>query len=249
MITGESKRLLATAGVAVAVMALLTLAVAYASADQASFQTTSFSGSSSSTTSTTSTGSSSSYSTGSASGSMMTGGCNTSVNSSENAFSLRTAPDSSAALCVRYFYYNQTAPMPLNPDSVIKIYGWNPANSSLFMTNSDFTIASQHSTVMIGGPANENEGVEINYTITANVGTNGTYDVSVGQFLLPAEIGCSGQFFLVSGDGQPDYAGIAPTVMCAALPMNDSASPYTPGFLLVRIIGATNSSLLAGEDV
>jgi hypothetical protein len=159
-------------------------------------------------------------------------------------------------ICVRYYYYNETIPLQLNTSSLVKIFGWNlnssslsSSKSSLFIVNSEFTISAQPPNILIGGPENENEGVEVNYTMTANAGASGTYDVSVGQFLLPGGIGCSGQFLIASGTGLPNYGGYSHTLMCAMLPTNNSSFPYAPGFLLVQIIGATNSSAVAGQDL
>lgn len=188
---------------------------------------------------------SSSLATSTSSGSILSTGegqCGQKVESAIDAFTLHTAPGSPATLCVAYYYYDTTSTMQLNFNQTLSIFGW-PTNRSgqatTFGAGTNFTITSEPGSATIGGPDNLNEGILVTYTITANPGASGTYELNLGGSLLPSMEGCGSELTVVAGSGSPNYMG--PSV-CITVSSSGGTAPYPEGYIFVYITGATNST-------
>jgi hypothetical protein len=116
---------------------------------------------------------------------------------------------SPAVLCIQVYEFN-TSPVVLNTTSLLEITGVSPANGyggRTFDGGANFTVTASVNQLLLGGPADANEGTIVALGITAMPGASGTYWLSLRGYQLgdePLECGPNGD--LVAGTGQPDYA-------------------------------------------
>lgn len=111
--------------------------------------------------------------------------------------------NSTAHLCVRYYYYNSTATETLNLDQQLYFSEFNDAK--ILSASSNFTVGESPRTVTLGGPANVNEGVLVVYSITPKLNSNGSYMLTIPGWLYPSFEACQPTLHIVVGNGQPDY--------------------------------------------
>jgi hypothetical protein len=144
---------------------------------------------------------------------------------------------STAKLCVRYFYYNTTAPITLNSLSQLTIYAPVQSSGTLRNADSSFLLSANASQVLIGGPQQENEGVLVSYTIKS-IGSapSGTYEIALSSILYPQDIAC--------GDGKymTLQVGNVTNPVVGTSCHYDPAPQSNPGVVYSEIVGITNST-------
>jgi hypothetical protein len=130
-----------------------------------------------------------------------------------------TGTNSPAVICVQLYFYSAT-PLTLNLTSTLSIWGTHTIyNSSVGSTviysgASNFTVAASVPQLVIGGPSDENEGIIVAYSLTANPGVSGTYHLG---FLTPGNLStvmltsqeplsCGFYGLLVAGVGRPSLS-------------------------------------------
>lgn len=109
--------------------------------------------------------------------------------------------------------------------------------------NQNFSIAVSPNSITIGGPNNENEGVEVSYSITPNSGANGTFEGHINAPLFWMSSGhseampCAYQFTIVVGNGVAD--NVIPFNSClTASTVSINSTPQ----LWVEVVGLTNGT-------
>lgn len=169
--------------------------------------------------------------------------CTTSIQNVPTSNPLYINEDTSLQVCVRYFYYNASATLAFNFSSGQQIYvtGCCYQHAS-FDAKPNFTVSSSVGIVTFGGRDNLSEGTMVNYTITPRQGINGTYGFNFGA-LYPSMEACGEDFLIAIGNGLPNYG--YPFEGCTAplsnfYPVNSRG--YVDGFLLVQIVGVSNST-------
>jgi|GEM_PF-2001350 hypothetical protein len=174
-----------------------------------------------------------------------------------------------SVICLKFFYfnafkgYNASSPLVLNITDALTItavesvYSEGLAYPEVFDGSQNFTITVSQAQLAIGGPTNENEGAVVAFSLTANAGASGRYELglfpstSFSLWLLnPQEPeGCGYYGELVAGNGFPNYA--QSTGGCLTYPASGLPSSYTIGGvpyqlmigdLYFSVIGVTNST-------
>ncbi|MDA4134019.1 MAG: hypothetical protein OK441_00420 [Thaumarchaeota archaeon] len=174
-----------------------------------------------------------------------------------------------SVICLKFFYfnafkgYNASSPLVLNITGALSIAGVESVYSEglaypeVFDGSQNFTLTVSQAQLAIGGPTNENEGAVVAFSLTANAGTSGSYELglfpstSFGLWLLnpqePEQCGYYGE--LVAGNGFPDYA--QSTGGCLTYPPSGLPSSHTVGGvpyelmigdLYFSVTGVTNST-------
>lgn len=175
-----------------------------------------------------------------------------------------------AMICVQLYYYNQNATRTFDLTNATSIQALQYIrNGSVniprsFKGDSNFTVVASQASIVLGGPAYENEGTIVGFNITAKPGASGTYQLgflsSVGLdgYLLssqwPESCGDYGQ--LAAGDGSPNYAQLS--VHCITIETSTSTSfvstvgsanvtvsgsgPPPDGHLYFKVIGVASST-------
>jgi hypothetical protein len=171
-------------------------------------------------------------------------------------------------ICVQFYYYDQNATRTLNLTDALSVlavqYLRNGSVESprTFRGDSNFTITASQTQLVLGGPANENEGTLIGFNITAKPGASGTYHLGFlpSAYLkgkgtqAPESCGYYGQ--LSAGDGSPNYAQlqvhcitynasyVSTSYMSTSGSVTIVQSGYPPvnGYLYFRVVGVTNST-------
>ena len=120
---------------------------------------------------------------------------------------------------------------------------------------SNFTVATSQDEIVLGGPANENEGAVVTYAVTAIAGASGTYQLgflqssSLGTWMLalnPEQCAYYGE--LVAGNGQPNYAQqlggciTYNTTYFTTTTVSGITYPLLTNNIYFRILGVTNST-------
>ncbi len=169
--------------------------------------------------------------------------------------------DSPAIICVQFYFYNSTTPLSLNLSSTISVQGWQDISINGTISNrvsdgmSNFTLTTSSDELVLGGPANESEGITVAYALTAKSGASGTYELGflqswgLGASLLGETCGFYGE--IVAGNGQPNYA--QNENLCVAQSTsyleehNDTVTmpgigPIVPNDLYFRVVGVSNST-------
>ena len=170
--------------------------------------------------------------------------CNLPVSSDPYSFVLKVGHSSPAYVCANLYYYNLTSPLRLNPATYVQVPGIHPSADGTLVSfdgTSNFTITSQPTSILIGGPNNTNEGVQVVFNITMKTGASGTYGINFGA-LAPEAVTCGmGDFTLIAGSGSPHYE--SPSTCYAYPRTGNQAFPYGMGIVFVQVTGATNSTM------
>jgi hypothetical protein len=160
--------------------------------------------------------------------------------------SLAPKANSSATLCVEFYYYGSQA-KTFSTIGQLSITGF-PSSGSMFDASLNFTVTSSVSNLTIGGASNENEGSLVIYTITPKANSSGTYLLNLGWLAVgqaPNVLDCGMEFLLVSGNGNPSYTNL--TSMCITMAsIGTLPYPYYTGTLFAKVVGATNSTTPRG---
>ena len=144
---------------------------------------------------------------------------------------------SSVNLCVRFYYYNSTSTDTILPLQQLSIYSVVPSDGTLSNANSLFSISATTSQFQIGGPQSENEGFEVNYTISATSSTSSaTYEIGLSSGLYPNYVICGDGIYLHLQVG--NTTNPAGGTSCHYVP----APIDNPGLVYTEIIGKTNST-------
>jgi len=174
-----------------------------------------------------------------------------------------------SVICLKFFYfnafkgYNASSPLVLNITGALSIaavesvYSEGLAYPEVFDGSQNFTFTVSQAQLAIGGPTNENEGAVVAFSLTANAGASGSYELGLfpsavfSLWLLnpqePEQCGYYGE--LVAGNGFPNYA--QSTGGCLTYPPSGVPSSYTIGGvpyelmigdLYFAVIGVTNST-------
>jgi len=183
---------------------------------------------------------------------------------------LTAGTGSPTIICVQLYYHNQNATRILNLTDALSIQALQYVRNGSVLTprsfrgDSNFTITASQPLIVLGGPADENEGTLIGFNITAKPGASGTYQLGFlstagldGYMLAsqgPESCGDYGQ--LSAGDGSPNYAQLV--VHCITIETLTSTSyvsttgsavvtvsgsgPPPNGYLYFRVVGVTNST-------
>ena len=143
---------------------------------------------------------------------------------------------SSDYLCVKFYFYNVTAPITINTTQQINIY--SPTSSgSLVNINSRFYVTANVSQISIGGPQSVNEGTEVAYRIFSNASTpSGTYEIGFSSGLYPKDIICAYGIYLYLQVGNTTNSVVGSS--CHYVPVPQS----NPGLVYTEFVGITNSS-------
>ena len=161
-----------------------------------------------------------------------------------DAPTINTAENSTAVLCVRFYYYNPNSTMQIIAGNVFGIAGYRQFNSTFsngFDGSSNFTIITSSENITIGGPQNLNEGILVEYSIHPNPNSDGTYNYGFQATIYPSLELCNGFGTLVVGDGSPNY-NIGFGSCAAPLTNPPNSEGFVDGILFVEVVGATNSS-------
>jgi hypothetical protein len=116
-------------------------------------------------------------------------GCpNNYPNGADTSHVISIQENSTAYICVRYYYYNLNSTMSLNTLSIFGLdaYNFNPA--------SNFTISAFPNEISLGGPQALNEGASVLYSIHTNSNSSGTYNLGIEADIYPSFIICNGLF-------------------------------------------------------
>ncbi len=143
---------------------------------------------------------------------------------------------SSVNLCVRFFYYNSTTTIIL-PLRQLTLYSVVPSNGTLANTHSLFSISATTSEFQIGGPQSENEGFEVNYTISATSSTpSATYEIGLSSGLYPNYVICGYGIYVDLQVGNTTNPTVGTSCHYVPAPIDNLGLVYT------EIIGKTNST-------
>jgi hypothetical protein len=161
-----------------------------------------------------------------------------------DAPTINVSENSTAVLCVRFYYYNPNSTMQIIAGNVFGIAGYRQFNSTFsdgFDSSSNFTIATSSANISLGGPQNLNEGILVEYSIHANLNSNGTYNYGFQATYYPILGTCNGFGPLVVGNGSPNYnVGFGSCTTPLTNPLNSEG--FVNGILFVDVVGITNSS-------
>jgi len=164
--------------------------------------------------------------------------------------------NSPAIICVQVYRFNSTSPFLLNATSLLQIEGCEGCGTTpgegeqLLDAGANFTIAASADQLLLGGPANANEGTILAFAITAKPGASGTYQLALQQFQLGTSraSACGPNGDLVAGNGKPNYVppneGCSPIIISGGPQFSIPGLGYTVpgGVILYRIISLTNST-------
>jgi len=163
---------------------------------------------------------------------------------------LDAATGSHVTICLQLYEFNSTSPVLLNSTQILRIYGFSLQGGSAFIGAGNFTVIPSATQFSIGGPRNENEGIILEYSITAKTGASGTYHVELYGMLLAGsqpEVCTGGAGDLVAESGRPNYAtpgscviGLGPSEGAFVVPgVNYGVAGNE---LYYRIVGVGNST-------
>ena len=135
-----------------------------------------------------------------------------------NTFEVTAGNSSPAVICLQLYYYSQNA-ITLNLSNTLTIHAiYYIQNGSMgipvsFSGSANFTVTPSQSQIVLGGPNNENEGSIVAFSILANAGASGTYEVGIfrsygtSAYELASQPNSCGYYGeLIAGSGQPNYA-------------------------------------------
>ena len=176
---------------------------------------------------------------------------------------------SPAIICVQFFYYASST-LTLNLSSLISVNGFHPPvqngsityQNMLFNGGANFTINTNQSELVLGGPDGLNEGAMVAFQITAKAGASGTYgiDFKADYMLDPTEpVGCGEYGELLAGTGQPNYfanyeggcitygvsttnSSQTETAISSLHTISNYSYPLLSGDLYFRVAGVANST-------
>lgn len=156
-----------------------------------------------------------------------------------NSASLYLNPNSgsTANLCVKYFYYNTTAPITINTLDQLTVFAPVQSLGTLKNVNSSFSISASIPQIQIGGPQLKNEGTLVTYAIkSTGSAPSGTYEIGLSSGLYPKDIICGWGIYINLQVGNITN----PTVVtfCHYVPTPENNS----GLLYSEIVGITNST-------
>ena len=171
----------------------------------------------------------------------LTSSCAASASPTLGTVALHVGVNSPGLLCVRFYYYNRTAPITFDPLKRLYIEGWhgqvpNGVGYSIDVTG-NFTISAKPATLTIGGPSNESEGALVVYSIAGKTGTDGTYNLNLG-WIGPRFLNCGHEFDIIVGKGTPDYSFNAGCITS----LTWSSFPYPEGYVVAEVVEMTNAS-------
>jgi hypothetical protein len=156
------------------------------------------------------------------------------------AFSLPQKSDATATLCVRFYYFNSTSPIVINASRQFTIYSpllRNVTNGELFNLTSSFLVTPSIASFLIGGPQNENEGFEVNYTVQPIVPVpSGTYEIALWSGFYPQNVICGYGIYVYLQFGNLTNPIIGSS--CHYVP----APNGNPGLVYTEVVGVTNST-------
>jgi hypothetical protein len=162
----------------------------------------------------------------------------------QDAPALALQENSTAYLCVRFYYYNPNSTMSIDTSNIFGIAGYRPYNTSFstgFDASPNFTISTYPEELTLGGPQNLNEGVSVLYVIHANPNSSGTYNFGFQATIYPNFENCNGFSDIVVGDGSPNYnVGFGSCTASLTNPRNSQG--FINGILFVEVVGMTNST-------
>ncbi len=143
---------------------------------------------------------------------------------------------SNGFLCVKFYYYNSTAPDTIDTMKQIAIY--SPTSSgTLDKANSLFSITADVSQFQIGGSGSENEGIQVAYRIFSNVSTpSRTYEIGFSSGLYPKNVICGYGIYIYLQVGNTTNSTVGSS--CHYVPSPSS----NPGLVYTEFVGITNSS-------
>jgi hypothetical protein len=133
---------------------------------------------------------------------------------------------SPAIICVQFYEFNSASPVVLSASGLLNIQGWKgeqgPSPQSVD-ARTNFTITQSVDQLVLGGPANANEGTDVAFAITAIPGASGTYNFGLRGFQLGSEpLMCGPNGVLVAGNGQPNYTLSGAIQMCITVTTTSS---------------------------
>ena len=108
--------------------------------------------------------------------------------------------------CVAFYYYNSTSPITIDPVDSLSLSAM--INNSEINNNAltNFSILSSAKNVTIGDSAGANEGSVVTFLIHSKPVSNGTYVFDLGWTFNPGPYACTTDYYLVVGNGIPDYS-------------------------------------------
>jgi hypothetical protein len=144
---------------------------------------------------------------------------------------------STAKLCVRYFYYNTSAPITLDSLGQLTVYAPVQSSGTLRNADSSFQVSADMSQIQIGGPQQENEGALVSYTIKS-IGSapSGTYEIALSSRLYPQDIACGDGIYMTLQIGNATNPVVGTSCHYDPAPQNN------PGVVYSEIAGITNST-------
>ena len=153
---------------------------------------------------------------------------------------------STLELCVRFYYYNSTNPITVNPLSELQIqnYSVSTEGSAVFISfnnaSSEFVVTANasSSTFDLGGPSNSNEGTLVVYQIYAGANSSGIYILNLGWIIAPQILRCAVDFGLIVGKGTPNFSELG-LGNCNTMSQSSDNYPYPAGTLFAQVVGYT----------
>lgn len=163
-----------------------------------------------------------------------------------NSFSignaLQTSTNTSATLCLKYYYYSST-PQTFTSSELLQIKGYGSQGSG-FDATSNFTVSASISNFTIGGSNNEGEGTQVVFNISSKPGASGSYVLDLLGYVLPTLEQCATEFTLVAGNGAPDYTYIGGCIVVSTSSTSNgtTSNPYPDGELVVQVLGVSGNA-------
>ncbi len=108
--------------------------------------------------------------------------------------------NSSMYACVAFYYYNETAPITIDPLNYISLSGRinNSASSDNALAN--FSLISSSQNLTIGNTEDAREGLVITFLIHSRPISNGTYNFNLAWTFSSAPYTCTLDYYLVVGN-------------------------------------------------
>lgn len=162
----------------------------------------------------------------------------------QDAPAIHVQENSTAYLCVRFYYYNPNSTMTVNASDVFGIAGYETINSSFsrgFNASPNFTTSASPGNLTVGGSENLNEGAYVVYAIHANTDSNGTYNYGFQAAYYPSLEDCNGLGEIVVGNGIPNY-DVGFGSCTASITSSLNSEGFTNGTLYAEIVGVSNST-------
>jgi hypothetical protein len=151
---------------------------------------------------------------------------------------LEKNPYNIASLCVKFYYYNSSSTITIEPLNQMTIFMPKLGSATgIENVNSAFSISANVSEFQIGGPKNMNEGLAVTYNISPTGSTqSGSYAIALSSGLYPKDIICAYGIYinLQVGNTTNTVGGSS----CHYVP--DPAD--NPGLIYSEIDGVTNST-------